>query len=91
MGGFIGLLQQLQQIRNTEDSLALQLNQLAKLEAYHAAGLITLIQVDNLRQNIETERANLVAGAKRVRGLARRVPDRTWDSRPIFPSPWMTV
>jgi outer membrane protein TolC len=60
VGGFIGLLQQLQQIRNTEDSLALQLNQLAKLEAYHAAGLITLIQVDNLRQNIETERANLL-------------------------------
>lgn len=60
VGGFIGLLQQTQQIRNTEDSLALQLNQLAKLEAYHAAGLITLIQVDNLRQNIETERANLL-------------------------------
>lgn len=60
VGGFIGLLQQLQQIRNTEDSLALQLNELAKLEAYHAAGLITLIQVDNLRQNIETERANLL-------------------------------
>ena len=60
VGGFIGLLQQMQQIRNTEDSLALQLNQLAKLEAYHAAGLITLIQVDNLRQNIETERANLL-------------------------------
>ncbi len=60
VGGFIGLLQQLQQIRNTEDSLALQLNQLAKLEAYHEAGLITLIQVDNLRQNIETERANLL-------------------------------
>ncbi|MHB9065051.1 MAG: TolC family protein [Pirellulaceae bacterium] len=58
--GFIGLLQQLQQLRNTEDSLALQLNQLAKLESYHAAGLITLIQVDNLRQAIETEKANLL-------------------------------
>ena len=60
IGGFIGLLQQLQQIRNTEDSLALQLNQLAKLESYHAAGLITLIQVDNLRQAIETEKATLL-------------------------------
>ncbi len=60
VGGFVGLLQQLQQIRNTEDSLALQLNELAKLEAYHKAGLITLIQVDSLRQNIETERANLL-------------------------------
>ncbi len=60
VGGFIGLLQRLQEIRNTEDSLALQLNQLVKLEAYHKAGLITLIQVDNLRQNVETERANLL-------------------------------
>ena len=60
VGGFIGLLQQLQQLRNTEDSLALQLNQLAKLESYHAAGLITLIQVDNLRQAVETEKATLL-------------------------------
>lgn len=60
VGGFIGLLQQLQQLRNTEDSLTLQVNQLAKLESYHAAGLITLIQVDNLRQAVETERATLL-------------------------------
>ncbi len=60
VGGFIGLLQQLQQLRNSEDSLALQVNQLAKLESYHAAGLITLIQVDNLRQAVETERATLL-------------------------------
>ncbi|MHB8973526.1 MAG: TolC family protein [Pirellulaceae bacterium] len=60
VGGFIGLLQQLQQLRNTEDSLALQINQLSKLESYHAAGLITLIQVDNLRQAIETEKATLL-------------------------------
>lgn len=60
IGGFIGLLQQLQQLRNTEDSLALQINELAKLESYHAAGLITLIQVDNLRQAVETERSTLL-------------------------------
>ncbi len=60
IGGFIGLLQQLQQLRNTEDSLALQMNQLSKLESYHAAGLITLIQVDNLRQAVETEKATLL-------------------------------
>jgi hypothetical protein len=60
VGGFIGLLQQLQQLRNTEDSLALQINQLQKLESYHAAGLITLIQVDNLRQAVETEKATLL-------------------------------
>ena len=60
VGGYIGLLQQLQQLRNTEDSLALQINQLQKLESYHAAGLITLIQVDNLRQAVETEKATLL-------------------------------
>ncbi len=60
VGGFIGLLQQLQQLRNTRDSLILQQNQLSKLESYHAAGLITLIQVDNLRQAIETEKATLL-------------------------------
>jgi hypothetical protein len=61
-GGFIGLLQQLQQIRNTEDSLNLQLRTLALLEANLEAGVIDITQVDTFRQNIETERANLLAG-----------------------------
>lgn len=60
VGGFIGLLQQLQQIRNTEDSLALQIRTLNLLEAYLDAGVIDLVQVDQFRQNIETERALLL-------------------------------
>ena len=60
VGGFIGLLQQLQQIRNTEDSLRAQLRTLALLEANLEAGLIDIAQVDQFRQNIETERANLL-------------------------------
>jgi hypothetical protein len=60
VGGFIGLLQQMQQIRNTEDSLGLQLRTLSLLEAYLDAGVIDLVQVDQFRQNIETERANLL-------------------------------
>ncbi|MDA1016366.1 MAG: hypothetical protein O3A00_18145, partial [Planctomycetota bacterium] len=60
VGGFIGLLQQLQQIRNTEDSLSAQLRTLALLEANLDAGLIDIAQVDQFRQNIETERANLL-------------------------------
>ena len=68
VGGFLGLLQQLQQIRNTRDSLALQLAQLEQLEAYQDAGLITLIQVDNFRQNIETERGEPAAGGEPVPG-----------------------
>ncbi len=60
VGGFIGLLQQLQQIRNTEESLSAQLRTLALLEANLDAGLIDIAQVDQFRQNIETERANLL-------------------------------
>jgi hypothetical protein len=61
IGGFVGLLQQLQQIRNTQNSLDLQLQTLALLEANLEAGLIDITQVDVFRQNIETERANLLA------------------------------
>jgi len=60
VGGFIGLLQQAQQIRNTEDSLGAQLRTLALLEANLDAGLIDIAQVDQFRQNIETERATLL-------------------------------
>jgi hypothetical protein len=60
IGGFAGLLQQLQQIRNTQYSLELQLRTLALLEANLEAGTIDITQVDTFRQNIETERANLL-------------------------------
>ncbi|HEX4147421.1 MAG TPA: hypothetical protein VHY20_00475 [Pirellulales bacterium] len=60
IGGFAGLLQQLQQIRNTQLSLSLQLRTLALLEANLEAGTIDITQVDTFRQNIETERANLL-------------------------------
>ncbi|WP_262024818.1 TolC family protein [Blastopirellula sp. J2-11] len=60
VGGFLGLLQQLQQIRNTQDSLSAQERTLDLLEANLDAGLIDIAQVDQFRQNIETERANLL-------------------------------
>ena len=60
VGGYIGLLQQLQQIRNTEASLTLQVRTLNLLEAYLDAGVIDLVQVDQFRQSIETERAVLL-------------------------------
>jgi len=60
VGGYIGLLQQLQQIRNTEDSLSLQLRTLSQLEAHLDGGVIDLVQVDQFRQSIENERANLL-------------------------------
>ena len=60
VGGYIGLLQQLQRIRNTEDNLSLQLRTLAQLEALLDVGVIDLVQVDQFRQSVETERSNLL-------------------------------
>ena len=60
VGGFVGLLQISQQIRNSQDALDLQLRTLKLLEANLEAGLIDIVQVDQFRQNIETERANLL-------------------------------
>ena len=60
VGGYIGLLQQLQQIRNTEDNLSLQERTLARLAAFQDIGVIDLVQVDQFRQSIENERANLL-------------------------------
>ncbi len=58
--GFIGLLQRLQQIRNLEELLKAQARTRPLLEANLAAGLIDIAQVDQFRQNIETERANML-------------------------------
>lgn len=60
VNGFFGAVQRLQTIRNTEASLAAQLATLDLLEANFEAGLIDLVQVDEFRQNIETERSNLL-------------------------------
>jgi outer membrane protein TolC len=60
LGGYLGLLQQLQQIRNNEDNLRLQRRTLDRLEAFLDEGAIDLVQVDQFRQNVENERANLL-------------------------------
>lgn len=60
VGGFYGLVQQYQAIRNTEASLNAQLDMLDLLELHFRGKLIKLIQVDEFRQNILTERAALL-------------------------------
>jgi hypothetical protein len=60
VGGYIGLLQQLQQVRNTEDNLSLQERTLARLVAFQEIGVIDLVQVDQFWQSIESERAFLL-------------------------------
>ena len=60
VNGYLGLLQQAQQIRNTEDNLRLQLRTRDRLEALYDNELIDIVQVDQFRQNIEVTRANLL-------------------------------
>ncbi|MEX0678267.1 MAG: hypothetical protein WD063_14395 [Pirellulales bacterium] len=60
VGGFIGLLQQKQQVANFQGNLNALLGTLGLLEANLDAGLIDIVQVDQFRQNIETTRANLL-------------------------------
>ncbi len=60
ISGYLGLLQQLQQIRNSEDNLSLQLRTLARLEALYDNDLIDLVQVDQFRQSIEDQRDQLL-------------------------------
>lgn len=60
VGGYIGLLQTLQEFRNAQDSFDLQLRSLGLLEANLEAGLIDITQVDQFRQSIETQRAQLL-------------------------------
>ena len=60
VGGFFGLLQLRQQIRNAEQNLAAQQRALALLDANLEGGLVGLDQVDQLRQSVETNRAGLL-------------------------------
>ena len=60
LAGYYGLIQRMQTIRNTEVLLSSEELTLGLLEANFEAGLIDLVQVDEFRQNIETERANLI-------------------------------
>ncbi len=59
-GGYIGLLQQLQRIRNIEDNLSLKYRIVAQLEALLEVGVINLGQVDEFRLSVQRERSNLL-------------------------------
>ncbi len=60
IGGFFGLLQTLQQYRNARDSLDLQIRTLALLEGNLEGGVVDVVEVDQFRQTIETQRAQLL-------------------------------
>ncbi|MEL7338007.1 MAG: hypothetical protein AAFN70_17570, partial [Planctomycetota bacterium] len=60
VSGYLGLLQQAQVIRNTQDNLRLQIRTLDRLEALYNNDLIDIVQVDQFRQNIEVTRSTLL-------------------------------
>lgn len=68
VGGFIGLLQSLQQYRNARDSLDLQIRTLALLEGNLEGGVVDVVEVDQFRQTIETQRAQLLQSQNGLQG-----------------------
>jgi len=60
VGGFLGLLQQAQIVRNSEDTLRLQLRTLDRLNALYDNELVDLIQVDLFAQDVERQRSTLL-------------------------------
>jgi hypothetical protein len=61
VGGYLGLLQQLQQIRNSKNNLSLQLRTRDRLEALLKNEFIDLVQVDQFRQGVETQKSTLLS------------------------------
>lgn len=57
VGGFIGLVQQLQQVRTRKANLDDQIYSLDRVEAYANAGRINQVQVLQIRQNVQTARS----------------------------------
>lgn len=83
--GYLGLVQRLQALRNTQASLAAQQLSLGILEANFEAGLIDLVQVDEFRQNIETERANLLRSQVSLQDTLEGYLLRTLGLPPTLP------
>ncbi len=61
VGGFVGVLQNLQNVRIAQFQVDALVRTLGLLEANLDAGLIDIVQVDTFRQNIETQRAQLLS------------------------------
>lgn len=83
--GYLGLLRQRQEIRNTEDNLNLQIRTLGRLEAYLDIGVIDLVQVDQFRQNIENERARLLLSRNALELALDRYKTSTLGLPPNLP------
>jgi hypothetical protein len=85
VSGHLGLLRQIQQIRNSEDNLNLQLRTLARLEALLESEQIDLVQVDQFRQSIENERARLLLSRNNFELALDRYKTNTLGLPPDLP------
>jgi outer membrane protein TolC len=85
VGGYTGLLKQLQEKRNSEDTLSLQVRTFARLEAFYAKGMIGLVQVDQFEQDIETAKSALLVRENGLDLALDRYKTRTLGLPPDLP------
>lgn len=60
-GGYVGLLQQLRQIRNARENLQLQMRTLNRLVSLENSQLIDTVQVDQFKQSVYAQEAELLS------------------------------
>ena len=85
VGGYLDLLQQRQRIRNAEDNLSLQRRTLARLEALYDNDLTTLVQVDQFRQSVQTQRSALLISRNALELALDRYKTSTLGLPPDLP------
>ena len=86
VGGYLGLLRQEQQIRNTKDTLSLQRRTLTQLEIRQRFGQIELVQVDQFRQSIEGQRSALLLRQNNIELALDRYKTNTLGLPPDLPT-----
>ncbi|MBC8352807.1 MAG: TolC family protein [Planctomycetes bacterium] len=85
VSGYLGLLQQSQRIRNSEDNLSLQERTLARLEALYDNDLTTLVQVYQFRQSVEDQRSELLLSRNALKLALDRYKTGTLGLPPDLP------
>jgi outer membrane protein TolC len=85
VNGYLGLLQQRQQIRNSEDNLNLQLRTLNRLIALYNNELTDLVQVDQFRQSVEAQRSELLVRRNSLELALDNYKTRTLGLPPNLP------
>jgi hypothetical protein len=69
VNGFLGLLQFRQAMHNSEQQLKSQLRALGQLESHLQAGTIDMIQVDQFRQTVQSQKAHVLQLHNQMDGL----------------------